>query len=133
MLLKRACGRRSPSGATDAPRGLMRWNCSGVGLANGQRYRHAGGEWPTELATMKGEQMLKAMLYDTDLGWSCCRWSRLPPRQPRDRTLAQRHRSGAQGQSDRLQHTSDQLGGIHYCVGKASDQLQELHDQLMGR
>ena len=25
------------------------------------------GEWPPELATMKGEQMLKAMLYDTGL------------------------------------------------------------------
>ena len=84
---------------------------------------------------MKGEQMLKAMLYDTDLvvellslvSERCRRGNRVIG------LLLNGIEAVHKSQSDRLQHTSDQLGGIHFCVGKASDQLQELHDKLQGR
>ena len=105
-------------------------------FANGQHYadmRVVNG--PAELATMKGEQMLKAMLYDTDLvvellslvSERCRRGNRVIG------LLLNGIEAVHKSQSDRLQHTSDQLGGIHFCVGKASDQLKELHDQLMDR
>ena len=86
-------------------------------FANGQHYadvRVVNG--PAELATMKGEQMLKAMLYDTDLVELL---SLVSERCRRGNSVIGLLLNGIEAvhksQSDRLQHTSDQLGGIHFC------------------
>ena len=87
-----------------------------------------------ELLAMPGKELLKAMLFDSDLVVEML--SLVSERCRRGNRVIGLLLSGIEAvqlsQLDRLQQTSEQLGGIHFCIGKARDQLNELHDKLQG-
>ncbi len=86
---------------------------------------------PAELLAMPGKELLKAMLFDSDLVVEML--SLVSERCRRGNRVIGLLLSGIEAVHDdeehRLAATSEALGGIHFCVAKAGRQLMNLHRQ----
>ena len=101
-------------------------------FANGKHYadfRVVNG--PAELLALPGQALLQAMLFDSDLVVEML--SLVSERCRRGNQVIALLLSGIEAlhndAQDRLEQTATELGGIHFCVAKASRQLQQLHQQ----
>ena len=101
-------------------------------FANGQHYadfRVVDG--PAELLAMPGEDLLQAMLFDSDLAVEML--ALVSERCRRGNRVIGLLLSGIEAvhdnETERLKQTTQELGGIHFCIAKASRQLQRLHQQ----
>lgn len=101
-------------------------------FANGAHYadfRVMDG--PAELLAIPGQELLQAMLFDTDLVVEML--SLVSERCRRSNRVIGLLLSGIEAvhrnQEERLQLATNELGGIHCCVAKASQQLQQLHEK----
>ena len=86
---------------------------------------------PAELLAMPGKDLLQAMLFDSDLAVEML--ALVSERCRRGNRVIGLLLSGIEAvhenQTERLEQTSRELGGIHFCIAKASRQLQRLHQQ----
>ena len=86
---------------------------------------------PAELLAMQGQELLKAMLFDSDLVVEML--SLVSERCRRGNHVISLLLSGIEAvhddEEDRLATTTEALGGIHFCVAKAGRQLLKLHRQ----
>lgn len=88
-------------------------------------------EGPTELLAILGQELLQAMRFETDLvvemlslvGERCRRSNRVIG------LLLSGIEDMHRNQEERLQLATNEVGGIHCCVAKASQQLQQLHEK----
>ena len=101
-------------------------------FANGRHYadfRVVDG--PAELLAMPGEDLLLAMLFDSDLAVEML--ALVSERCRRGNRVIGLLLSGIEAvhdnETERLKQTTQELGGIHFCIAKASRQLQRLHQQ----
>lgn len=101
-------------------------------FANGRHYadfRVVDG--PAELLAMPGEDLLRAMLFDSDLAVEML--ALVSERCRRGNRVIGLLLSGIEAvhdnETERLEQTTQELGGIHFCIAKASRQLQRLHQQ----
>lgn len=101
-------------------------------FANGQHYadfRVVDGA--AELLALPGEDLLQAMLFDSDLAVEML--ALVSERCRRGNRVIGLLLSGIEAvhddETERLEQTTTELGGIHFCIAKASRQLQRLHQQ----
>jgi|TARA_Y100000589_G_scaffold209779_1_gene197845 CRP-like cAMP-binding protein len=84
-----------------------------------------------ELLAIPGDALLQAMLFDTDLVVEML--SLVSERCRRGNKVIAMLLSGIEAvhhdAQDRVKQTTAELGGIHFCVAKASKQLEQLHQQ----
>ena len=101
-------------------------------FANGKHYadfRVVNG--PAKLLALPGQALLQAMSFDSDLvvemlslvSERCRRGSQVIA------LLLSGIEAAQSNTQDRLEETTKELGGIHFCLAKASRQLQQLHRQ----
>ena len=101
-------------------------------FANGKHYadfRVVEGQ--AELLTIPGQALLQAMLFDTDLVVEML--SLVSERCRRGNQVIAMLLSGIEAVHDdsqeKIEQATTELGGIHFCIAKASRQLQKLHQQ----
>ena len=101
-------------------------------FANGKHYadfRVVGG--PAELLAIPGQALLQAMLFDTDLVVEML--SLVSERCRRGNQVIAMLLSGIEAvhdeSQDRIEQVTTELGGVHFCIAKASRQLLELQQQ----
>ena len=101
-------------------------------LANGKHYadfRVVNGT--AELLAIPGQALLQAMLFDSDLVVEML--SLVSERCRRGNQVISLLLSGIDSvhndARERVEQATTELGGIHFCVAKASRQLQQLHQQ----
>ena len=101
-------------------------------FANGKHYadfRVVDG--PAELLAIPGPELLQAMLFDTDLVVEML--SLVSERCRRGNQVIALLISGIDAVYDdaneRVTKTTEALGDVHFCIAKASQQLQQLHQQ----
>ena len=101
-------------------------------FANGKHYadfRVVNG--PAELLAIPGQALLQAMLFDTDLVVEIL--ALVSKRCLRANQVIALLLSGLEAVHDdsreRTEQAKTELGGIHFCVAKASRHLQQLHDR----
>ena len=101
-------------------------------FANGKHYadfRVVNG--PAELLAIPGQALLQAMLFDTDLVVEML--ALVSERCRRANQVIALLLSGIEAVHDdsreRTEQATTELGGIHFCVAKASRHLQQLHDR----
>ena len=101
-------------------------------FANGRHYadfRVVNG--PAELLALPGQALLQAMLFDSDLVVEML--SLVSERCRRGNQVIALLLSGIEAvhndSQERVEQTTTELGGIHFCVAEASRQLQEIHHQ----
>ena len=102
-------------------------------FANGRHYadfRVVKG--PAELLSIPGQALLQAMLFDTDLVVEML--SLVSERCRRGNQVIAMLLSGIEAVHDdaqnHLEQATTELGGVHFCMAKASRQLQHIHQQL---
>ena len=102
-------------------------------FANGKHYadfRVVGG--PAELLAIPGQALLQAMLFDTDLVVEML--SLVSERCRRGNQVIAMLLNGIEAvhddAQDHLKQTTTELGGVNFCIAKASRQLQYIHQQL---
>ena len=101
-------------------------------FANGKHYadfRVVGGQ--AELLAIPGQALLQAMLFDTDLVVEML--SLVSERCRRGNQVIAMLLSGIEAVHDdsqeKIEQATTELGGIHFCIAKASKQLQKLQKQ----
>ena len=101
-------------------------------FANGKHYadfRVVEGQ--AELLTIPGQALLQAMLFDTDLVVEML--SLVSERCRRGNQVIAMLLSGIEAVHDdsqeKIEQATTELGGIHFCIAKASKQLQKLRQQ----
>lgn len=101
-------------------------------FANGQHYadfRVVDGA--AELLALPGEDLLQAMLFDSDLAVEML--ALVSERCRRGNRVIGLLLSGIEAvhdhETESLEQTTTELGGIHFCIAKASRQLKRLHQQ----
>ena len=101
-------------------------------FANGKHYadfRVVNGT--AELLAIPGESLLQAMLFDTDLVVEML--SLVSERCRRGNQVIAMLLSGIEAVHDdsheKIEQTTTELGGIHFCIAKASQQLQQLRQK----
>ena len=99
-------------------------------FANGKHYadfRVVKGH--AELLAIQGEALLQAMLFDTDLVVEML--SLVSERCRRGNQVIAMLLSGINAMHDdcpeRIEKSMTELGGVHFCIAKASRQLQKMH------
>ena len=99
-------------------------------FANGKHYadfRVVKGH--AELLAIQGEALLQAMLFDTDLVVEML--SLVSERCRRGNQVIAMLLSGINAVHDdcpeRIEQSMTELGGVHFCIAKASRQLQKMH------
>ena len=102
-------------------------------FANGKHYADFRVvEGPAELLAIPGQALLQAMLFDTDLVVEML--SLVSERCRRGNQVIAMLLSGIEAVHDdadeHLEQTTSELGGVHFCIAKASRQLQRIHQQL---
>ena len=101
-------------------------------FANGKHYADFRVvEGPAELLAIPGQALLQAMLFDTDLVVEML--SLVSERCRRGNQVIAMLVSGIEAvhddAQDRVEQAAAELGGIHFCVAKASKQLQQLRQR----
>lgn len=101
-------------------------------FANGQHYADFRVvDDGAELLALPGEDLLQAMLFDSDLAVEML--ALVSERCRRGNRVISLLLSGIEAVHDheieRLEQTTKELGGIHFCIAKASRQLKRLHQQ----
>ena len=101
-------------------------------FANGKHYadfRVVNGT--AQLLAIPGESLLQAMLFDTDLVVEML--SLVSERCRRGNQVIAMLLSGIEAVHDdsheKIEHTTTELGGIHFCIATASQQLQQLRQK----
>ena len=101
-------------------------------FANGQHYADFRVvDDGAELLALPGEDLLQAMLFDSDLAVEML--ALVSERCRRGNRVISLLLSGIEAvhdnETERLEQTTKELGGIHFCIAKASRQLKRLHQQ----
>ena len=101
-------------------------------FANGQHYADFRVvDDGAELLALPGEDLLQAMLFDSDLAVEML--ALVSERCRRGNRVISLLLSGIEAVHDheieRLEQTTKELGCIHFCIAKASRQLKRLHQQ----